>query len=132
MHHSILHYSVLFFVKTHNHLEGIGDWHVQEAQTPLGHLPKSPSNDKLRSLLQAQLDKQQSNKGHSMIAALEAALQPIVGLEHLKLQLRRWAKGTLLNEKRRALGLHVPKRQPPHMCFLGNPGTGVVSRLFVV
>ena len=97
---------------------------LQEAKTPLSHLPKSPSNEKLRELLQSSLDKQQSSKSHTMIAALEAALKPIVGLEGLKAQLRRWAKGSVLNEKRRALGLDVPARRPPHMAFLGSPGTG--------
>lgn len=55
---------------------------------------------------------------------LENEISNIVGLNELKTQLRKWAKGMLLDEKRRALGLKVGNRRPPHMAFLGNPGTG--------
>ena len=55
---------------------------------------------------------------------LEKALSNIVGLHDLKVQLRKWAKGMLLDERRRALGLKLGVRRPPHMAFLGNPGTG--------
>lgn len=55
---------------------------------------------------------------------LENELSNIVGLNDLKIQLRRWARGMLLDERRRALGLKVGTRRPPHMAFLGNPGTG--------
>ncbi|KAL6511350.1 hypothetical protein OROHE_020432 [Orobanche hederae] len=50
-------------------------------------------------------------------------LSKIVGLHSLKEQLRKWAKGMLLDEKRRAMGLNLGPRKPPHMAFLGNPGT---------
>ena len=61
--------------------------------------------------------------------AIEAQLGKIVGLHDLKIQLRKWAKGMLLDEKRKALGLKVAVRRPPHMAFLGNPGTGNISLL---
>ncbi|KAL7096932.1 hypothetical protein ACP275_10G111400 [Erythranthe tilingii] len=51
-------------------------------------------------------------------------LSMIVGLHALKLQLRKWAKGMLFDEKRRAMGIKLGPRKPPHMAFLGNPGTG--------
>lgn len=57
---------------------------------------------------------------------LETELSKIVGLDQLKLQLRKWARGMLLDERRRALGLKVGARRPPHMAFLGNPGTGIM------
>ena len=44
---------------------------------------------------------------------LEYELANIVGLHHLKVQLRKWAKG-----------MQVGPRRPPHVAFLGNPGTG--------
>ncbi|KAL8489752.1 hypothetical protein ACS0TY_025586 [Phlomoides rotata] len=58
-------------------------------------------------------------------------LSKIVGLHDLKQQLRKWAKGILLDEKRRAMGINLGPRKPPHMAFLGNPGTGktMVARL---
>ncbi|KAK4479130.1 hypothetical protein RD792_014641 [Penstemon davidsonii] len=55
---------------------------------------------------------------------VEYELSKIVGLEQLKLQLRKWAKGLLLDEKRRAMGIKLGHRKAPHMVFLGNPGTG--------
>ncbi|KAL5729247.1 hypothetical protein ACHQM5_002223 [Ranunculus cassubicifolius] len=55
---------------------------------------------------------------------IEKELSTIVGLENLKLQLRDWAKGMLLDEKRRSLHLKIGKRKTPHMAFMGNPGTG--------
>ncbi|KAL9154264.1 hypothetical protein ABFS82_10G103700 [Erythranthe guttata] len=51
-------------------------------------------------------------------------LSKIVGLHELKLQLKKWAKGMLMDEKRRAMGINLGPRKAPHMAFLGNPGTG--------
>lgn len=55
---------------------------------------------------------------------LEVALSQIVGLNEIKSQLRKWAKGMLLDMMRRSLGLKIGSRKLPHMAFLGNPGTG--------
>lgn len=102
-----------------------------EGITPLGHLPQSPSHQKLFTLLQDHLDLQRKEKAllacegsKQRMNELEAELQKVVGLPRLKLQLRMWAKGMLLDDKRQALGLKVAVRRPPHMAFLGNPGTG--------
>ncbi|KZV52338.1 protein cfxQ [Dorcoceras hygrometricum] len=54
----------------------------------------------------------------------EQELSKIVGLKTLKQQLKKWAKGVLLDEKRRAMGVDLGPRKLPHMAFLGNPGTG--------
>ncbi|KAL8040597.1 hypothetical protein ABFX02_10G108800 [Erythranthe guttata] len=51
-------------------------------------------------------------------------MSKIVGLNDLKLQLNKWAKGILMDEKRRAMGINLGPKKPPHMAFLGNPGTG--------
>lgn len=61
--------------------------------------------------------------------ALEVELQKVIVLHDLKLQLRKWVKGMLLDEKRKALGLKVAVRRPPHRAFLGNPGTGISSTI---
>ncbi|KAI3938889.1 hypothetical protein MKW92_012512 [Papaver armeniacum] len=58
------------------------------------------------------------------MAQFEREISKIVGLNKLKQQLQKWAKGMLLDEKRRSLGLKVAARRCPHMAFLGNPGTG--------
>ncbi|KAL9154244.1 hypothetical protein ABFS82_10G102700 [Erythranthe guttata] len=54
----------------------------------------------------------------------EDELSKIVGLDKLKLRLRTWAKGMLMDKMRRAAGINLGPRKPPHMVFLGNPGTG--------
>ncbi|KAI3443791.1 hypothetical protein Pfo_000456 [Paulownia fortunei] len=102
-----------------------------EGMTPLNHLLQGPGNEKLRDLLLRHLEEQQKRKAiescsetKAKMDALENELSNIVGLHALKLQLQKWAKGMLLDERRRALGLKVGARRPPHMAFLGNPGTG--------
>lgn len=99
--------------------------------TPLNHLSQGPGNDKLRDLLLRHHEEQRRKRAieacsetKAKMDALENELSNIVGLDALKLQLRKWAKGMLLDERRRALGLKVGARRPPHMAFLGNPGTG--------
>lgn len=102
-----------------------------EGMTPLNHLSQGPGSEKLRELLHRYLDEQKKRRAleacsetKAKMDELEDALSNIVGLNDLKSQLRRWAKGMLLDERRKALGLKVGSRKPPHMAFLGNPGTG--------
>lgn len=102
-----------------------------EGMTPLDHLSQGPGNEKLRDLLLCHLEKQRRQRAieacsdtKAKMDALENALSNIVGLHALKSQLQKWAKGMLMDERRRALGLKVGARRPPHMAFLGNPGTG--------
>lgn len=98
---------------------------------PINHLSHGPGNEKLRELLHHYLEEQRKRKAieacsqtKAKMDELENELSTIVGLDELKLQLRKWAKGMLLDERRQALGLKVGARRPPHMAFLGNPGTG--------
>ena len=99
--------------------------------TPLDHLSQGPGSDKLRELLLWHLADQRKRKAieacsetKAKMDELENEIANIVGLHDLKVQLRKWAKGMLLDERRRSLGLQVGARRPPHMAFLGNPGTG--------
>ncbi|XP_039124694.1 LOW QUALITY PROTEIN: ribulose bisphosphate carboxylase/oxygenase activase, chloroplastic [Dioscorea cayenensis subsp. rotundata] len=99
--------------------------------TPLDHIKKGHRNDKLLALIQYHIDKQKKRKAMETCSKVkekmdefEAAISDIVGLQELKMQLRRWARGMLFDEKRRTLGLSISARRPPHMAFMGNPGTG--------
>ncbi|KAL6974410.1 hypothetical protein U1Q18_028593 [Sarracenia purpurea var. burkii] len=102
-----------------------------EGMTPINHLSQGSGSEKLRDLLHRYSEEQRKRKAieactetKAKMDELEDALSNIVGLHELKLQLRKWTKGMLLDERRRALGLKVGPRRPPHMAFLGNPGTG--------
>ncbi|KZV27463.1 caseinolytic peptidase B protein [Dorcoceras hygrometricum] len=102
-----------------------------EGMTPLNHLSQSLENENLRKLLMQHCEEQRRRRAieacgetKAKMDSLESELSNIVGLQALKLQLRKWAKGMLMDERRRALGLKAGARRPPHMAFLGNPGTG--------
>ncbi|KAJ0989266.1 hypothetical protein J5N97_007622 [Dioscorea zingiberensis] len=99
--------------------------------TPLDYSKKNRKNEKLLGLIQSHVEKQRKrkametcNKAKEKMEEFEKAISDIVGLQELKMQLRRWAKGMLVDEKRRELGLIIATRRPPHMAFMGNPGTG--------
>ncbi|KAJ0988845.1 hypothetical protein J5N97_007201 [Dioscorea zingiberensis] len=96
--------------------------------TPLDYCKKTRKNKKLLGLIQSHVEKQKAmetcNKAKEKLEEFEKTISVIVGLPELKMQLRRWAKGFLADEKRRRLGLSIATRWPPHMAFMGNPGTG--------
>lgn len=88
-------------------------------------------SEKLREILTRYSQEQRKRKAAELFGEakekmeeFEEAMSKIVGLQDLKSQLYKWAKGMLFDEKRRALGLNIAARRPPHMAFLGNPGTG--------
>jgi hypothetical protein len=98
----------------------------------LNHIPVGAGSDKLQKLLGRHMEEQRKRKallscheGKAMIE-FEEAISQIIGLQELKMQLRRWARGMLFDEKRRAMGLGIATRRAPHMAFLGNPGTGKI------
>uniref|UniRef100_A0A7N0RBK5 AAA+ ATPase domain-containing protein n=1 Tax=Kalanchoe fedtschenkoi TaxID=63787 RepID=A0A7N0RBK5_KALFE len=102
-----------------------------DGKIPIDYLDPAPGNEKLRKLLSWHIQEQRKRNAieacsqtKAKLDELEKELSAIVGLHEVKAQLRRWAKGMLLDERRRALGLKVGARRPPHMAFLGNPGTG--------
>ena len=105
----------------------------------MDHLSQGPGHEKLRGLLTFYLEEQRKRRAieacsetKAKMDELENELSNLVGLHELKLQLRKWAKGMLLDERRRALGLSFGTRRPPHMAFLGNPGTGnLCARCFL-
>lgn len=104
---------------------------LQEVMAPLNHLSPGPGSEKLRLLLHLHLEEQRKRRAieacsetKAKMDELENEISNVVGLHELKIQLRKWARGMLLDERRRAVGLKVGTRRPPHMAFLGNPGTG--------
>ncbi|MFS7915350.1 hypothetical protein Hanom_Chr02g00164311 [Helianthus anomalus] len=54
---------------------------------------------------------------------LEKEISQLVSLHELKLQLKKWAKRMLLDERRRALSFKSRAMQTASYGFLGNPGT---------
>ncbi|KAK1267054.1 FKBP12-interacting protein of 37 kDa [Acorus gramineus] len=64
------------------------------------------------------------------VLEVEQVISNIVGMSDLKLQLKKWAKGLIMDQRRRCCGLQSSARKPPHMVFLGNPGTGYAKITF--
>ncbi|XP_047951565.1 protein CfxQ homolog [Salvia hispanica] len=98
-----------------------------EGMIPFNYLPSGVENDELRLLCQIVEEPKDYEEECGMKGKMDEfnlELSKIVGLDELKAQLRKWAKGMLLDEKRRAMGVDLGPRKAPHMAFLGNPGTG--------
>lgn len=99
--------------------------------TPLNHLSQGSGSEKLRALLLKHIEEKRKQKAVEIcneakikMEDFEVEMSNIVGLNDLKLQLHKWAKGMIMDERRRALGLSIAARKLPHMAFLGSPGTG--------
>lgn len=103
---------------------------------PLNYVPDTLENQELRRLLCQNVDEQKYRDYNEdtysgvqgILDELDRELSKIVGLRELKVQLRKWAKGMLLDAKRRSMGIDLGPRKAPHMAFLGNPGTGRATK----
>ena len=58
---------------------------------------------------------------------LAAELATVVGQEKLKKQLLTFQHGIAVQTRRKELGIECDGQLPPHMMFLGSPGTGKTS-----
>ncbi|KAF7079075.1 hypothetical protein CFC21_083379 [Triticum aestivum] len=89
-----------------------------EGKIPLNHIPGGAGNEMLLQLLIRHMEEQRKQKAlmtcheQRSMAEFEEAISQIVGLQELKMQLRRWARGMLFDEKRRAMGLGIPEELP--------------------
>ncbi|GAB4852586.1 hypothetical protein Ancab_016800 [Ancistrocladus abbreviatus] len=87
---------------------------ANDGKSPLDHVSAGPGSQMLPELLNWYLEEQRKRKAveacsetKAKMEELERELSNIVGLHDLKLQLRKWARGMMLDERRRALGLEV-------------------------
>ncbi|EYU27281.1 hypothetical protein MIMGU_mgv1a026001mg [Erythranthe guttata] len=102
--------------------QGIAEMEAKNVngETPLHVAAKNGYNEAVTMLL----NRGAYSKATTNMDEFERELSKIVGLRELKRQLKTWAKGMLMDEKRRAMGVNLGPRKAPHMAFLGNPGTG--------
>lgn len=93
-----------------------------------------PTYERLRNLLSQHQVMQRNRKAlescreAKAMAEFDKSISHVVGLKKMKMQMHKWARGMLLDEKRRAMGLDIEERKVPHMAFLGSPGTGKIAR----
>ncbi|GJP34782.1 hypothetical protein CLOM_g19211 [Closterium sp. NIES-68] len=111
--------------------------HIQLGSTSVTSTGSNSSSTSMRASLRLILDRHVArtapppspslsspSSAFAVMQTLEKELSALIGLPLLKQQLRVWAKGLVLDQRRRELGIRVLPRKPPHMAFLGSPGTG--------
>ncbi|KAJ0039801.1 hypothetical protein Pint_26740 [Pistacia integerrima] len=118
-------------------LENNADYNAtdHEGMTVLDHLSKIQESGKLSDVFLSHQEEQRKkkvleacSKEKEKMDALDKELSNIVGLDELKMQLRKWAKSFLVDERRKALGLIVGTERPPRIPFQGNPVTAMPHR----
>ncbi|KAJ0096741.1 hypothetical protein Patl1_27416 [Pistacia atlantica] len=113
-------------------LENNADYNAtdDEGMTVLDHLSKIQESGKLHDVFLSHQEEQRKkkvleacSKQKEKMDALDKELSNIVGLDELKMQLRKWAKSFVVDERRKALGLIVGTERPPRISLQGNPRT---------
>ncbi|EYU34255.1 hypothetical protein MIMGU_mgv1a018964mg, partial [Erythranthe guttata] len=125
--HSAYPYNYNFAQQIYNKFDSLPAFEKLVSNRTVGSSNIIEYLNKKRRLEKRQEPKNETKKGkmdERKMVEFEDELSKIVGLNELKQRLRTWAKGLLMDEKRRAVGIKLGPRKPPHMVFLGNPGTG--------